>query len=89
MILQVFIELKEHADYVETEIEDKQKRLQAVKQSLQSIESKDQELNKRIDRASKVYDLLEKRIESFKMLPAANKKPLSQAELEFKSQLGL
>ena len=88
MILQVFIELKEHADYVETEIEDKQKRLQAVKQSLQSIESKDQELNKRIDRASKVYDLLAKRIESFKMLPAANKKPLSQAELEFKSQLG-
>ncbi|KAK1685329.1 hypothetical protein QYE76_046177 [Lolium multiflorum] len=84
---KVFIELKEHGDYVKTEIEDKQKRLQAVKQSLLSIETKDQELNKRIDRASKVYDLLEKRIESFKMLPAANKKPLSQAELEFKSQL--
>ncbi|XP_024311354.1 nuclear pore complex protein NUP88 [Brachypodium distachyon] len=84
---KVFIELKEHADYVKTEIEDKQKRLQAVKQSLLSIEAKDQDISKRIDRASKVYDLLEKRIESFKMLPAANKKPLSQAELEFKSQL--
>jgi nuclear pore complex protein Nup88 len=87
--VQVFIELKEHEDYVKTEIEDKQKRLQAVKQSLLSIEAKDEELNRRVDRASKVYDLLEKRIESFKMLPAANKKPLSQAELEFKSQLGL
>ncbi|KAM3389286.1 hypothetical protein ACQJBY_011421 [Aegilops geniculata] len=84
---KVFIELKEHEDYVKTEIEDKQKRLQAVKQSLLSIEAKDEEINRRVDRASKVYDLLEKRIESFKMLPAANKKPLSQAELEFKSQL--
>ncbi|KAG2568614.1 hypothetical protein PVAP13_7NG408400 [Panicum virgatum] len=86
---KVFIELKEHADYVKTELEDKQKRLEAVKKSLLSIETKDQEINKRIDRAFKVYELLEKRIDSFKMLPAANKKPLSQAEQEFKAQLGL
>ncbi|KAL5216333.1 hypothetical protein ABZP36_007734 [Zizania latifolia] len=85
---KVFIELKEHADYLKTEIEDKQKRLQAVKQSLVvSIEAKDQDINNRVDRAFKVYDLLEKRIESFKMLPAANKKPLSRAEQEFKAQL--
>jgi len=84
---KVFIELKEHADYVKTELEDKQKRLEAVKKSLLSLETKDQEINKRIDRAFKVYELLEKRIDSFKMLPAANKKPLSQAEQEFKAQL--
>ncbi|KAL6651343.1 hypothetical protein ACP70R_010268 [Stipagrostis hirtigluma subsp. patula] len=84
---KVFIELKEHADYVKTEIEDKQKRLEAVKQSLRSIEARDQDINKRIDRAFKVYELLEKRIDSFKMLPAANKKPLSRAEQEFKAQL--
>nr|CAB3488206.1 unnamed protein product [Digitaria exilis] len=83
----VFIELKEHADYVKTELEDKQKRLEAVKKSLLSIETKDQDINTRIDRAFKVYELLEKRIDSFKMLPAANKKPLSQAEQEFKAQL--
>jgi nuclear pore complex protein Nup88 len=63
--------------------------LQAVKQSLLSIEAKDQDINNRINRAFKVYDLLEKRIEGFKILPAANKKPLSQAEQEFKAQLGL
>lgn len=69
-------------------MEDKQKRLEAVKKSLTSIEAKDGDINKRIDRAFKVYELLEKRIDSFKMLPAANKKPLSQAEQEFKAQLG-
>lgn len=74
---------------MKTELEDKQKRLEAVKKSLLSIETKDQEINKRIDRAFKVYELLEKRIDSFKMLPAANKKPLSHAEQEFKAQLGL
>jgi hypothetical protein len=31
-----------------------------------------------------VYELLEKQIDSFKMLPAANKKPLSRAEQELK-----
>ncbi|XP_066345828.1 nuclear pore complex protein NUP88 isoform X2 [Miscanthus floridulus] len=84
---KVFIELKEHADYLKTEMGDKQKRLEAVKKSLISIEAKDGDINKRIDRAFKVYELLEKRIDSFKMLPAANKKPLSQAEQEFKAQL--
>lgn len=84
---KVFIELKEHADYLKTEMEDKQKRLEAVKKSLISVEAKDGDINKRIDRAFKVYELLEKRIDSFKMLPAANKKPLTQAEQEFKSQL--
>ncbi|KAK3141567.1 hypothetical protein QOZ80_4BG0335530 [Eleusine coracana subsp. coracana] len=84
---KVFIELKEHADYVKTEIENKQKRLEALEQSFRSIEAKDQDINKRIDRAFKVYELLEKRIDSFKMLPAANKKPLSRAEQEFKAQL--
>jgi len=69
-------------------MEDKQKRLEVVKKSLISIEAKDGDINKRIDRAFKVYELLEKRIDSFKMLPAANKKPLSQAEQEFKAQLG-
>ena len=69
-------------------MEDKQKRLEAVKKSLISIEAKDGDINKRIDRAFKVYELLEKQIDSFKMLPAANKKPLSQAEQEFKAQLG-
>jgi len=69
-------------------MKDKQKRLEAVKKSLISIEAKDGDINKRIDRAFKVYELLEKRIDSFKMLPAANKKPLSQAEQEFKAQLG-
>jgi nuclear pore complex protein Nup88 len=85
---QVFIELKEHSDYVKTEIEDKQKLLEALEQSFRSIEAKDQNINKRIDQAFKVYELLEKRIDSFKMLPAANKKPLSRAEQEFKAQLG-
>lgn len=84
----MFIELKEHADYLKTEMEDKQKRLEAVKKSLISVEAKDGDINKRIDRAFKVYELLEKRLDSFKMLPAANKKPLTQAEQEFKSQLG-
>ncbi|OAY66753.1 Nuclear pore complex protein NUP88 [Ananas comosus] len=84
---KVYIELKEHADYLKTVIDDQQKRLHAVKQSLARYETKEQGINDRIDRAFKVYELLEMRLESFKTLPARNKKPLSRAEREFKAQL--
>ncbi|XP_072969396.1 nuclear pore complex protein NUP88 [Typha angustifolia] len=84
---KVYIELKEHAGYLKTVIDDQQKRLHATKQLLKEFNAKDQVIEGRIDRAFKVYELLEKRLQSFKTLPAANKKPLSRAEREFKAQL--
>ncbi|KAG1346972.1 Nuclear pore complex protein NUP88 [Cocos nucifera] len=84
---KVYIELKEHAGYLKTIIEDQHKHLHETKQLLLNVEAKEQGIKNRIDRAFKVYELLEQRLQNFKKLPGASKKPLSRAEREFKAQL--
>lgn len=85
----MYIELKEHAGYLETIIGDQHKHLHETKQLLLNVEANEQSIKNRIDRAFKVYELLEQRLQNFKKLPGASKKPLSRAEREFKAQLGM
>lgn len=70
-------------------IDNQNKRLNEVKQSLLNAEAKQAVIKDRISRAFKVYELLEQRLQNFRMLPGANKKPLSKAERDFKAQLGM
>ncbi|XP_008787622.1 nuclear pore complex protein NUP88 [Phoenix dactylifera] len=84
---KVYIELKEHAGYLKTIIEDQHKHLHETKQLLLNVEAKEQGIKNRTDRAFKVYELLEQRLQNFKKLPGASKKPLSRAEREFKAEL--
>lgn len=58
-------------------------------QKLSTLESKETSINDRISRASHMYEFIEQRLQSFKKLPGSNKKPLSKAELDFQSQLGM
>jgi len=69
-------------------IDSQNKRLDDAKQLLSNVEGKQRGIKDRISRAFKVYELLEQRLQNFRMLPGANKKPLSRAEREFKTQLG-
>lgn len=84
---KVYIELKHHTNYQKMVLEDQNKRLGDTKQLLLNIEAKEPVIKDRIDRAFKVYELLEQRMQNFKTLRGANRKPLSRAELDFKAQL--
>ncbi|ONK77958.1 uncharacterized protein A4U43_C02F12710 [Asparagus officinalis] len=84
---KVFVELEHHEDYQKTIMANQSKRLHDAKQLLLNVEEKEQDVKDRISRAFKVYELLEQRLQNFRMLPGANKKPLSRAERDFKSQL--
>ncbi|RZR88131.1 hypothetical protein BHM03_00015651 [Ensete ventricosum] len=86
---QVYVELKEHAGYLQTFLNDQNKRLREAKQSILNIEAKEADIRNRIDRSFKVYELLDQRLQNFRNLPATNKKPLSRAEHEFKAELGM
>ncbi|XP_065012085.1 nuclear pore complex protein NUP88-like [Musa acuminata AAA Group] len=84
---KVYVELKEHAGYLQTFLNDQNKRLREAKQSILNIEAKEADIRNRIDRSFKVYELLDQRLQNFRNLPATNKKPLSRAEHEFKAEL--
>ncbi|WOL01647.1 hypothetical protein Cni_G10364 [Canna indica] len=84
---KVFVELKEHAGYLQAVLNDQNKRVREAKQSILKVEAKEAGIRNRIDRAFKVYELLNQRLENFRKLPGVNKKPLSIAEREFMAEL--
>ncbi|KAJ0966402.1 hypothetical protein J5N97_027540 [Dioscorea zingiberensis] len=84
---KVYIELKEHGDHLKTITSNQHECVNEAMQKLSTLESKEANINDRISRAFQVYGNLEQRLQSFKKLPGSNKRPLSRAELEFKSQL--
>ncbi|KAK8926141.1 hypothetical protein KSP39_PZI018299 [Platanthera zijinensis] len=84
---KVYIELEHHGEYVKTIIDSQQQRLKAVEQSLSKLENNENGVKDRINRAFKVYELLDQRLQNFKVLPSVNKKPLSKAEREFNAEL--
>lgn len=86
---QVYIELEQHGEYVKTITDTQLKRLKEVEQCLSKLEKNGKGVEDRINRAFKVYELLEQRAKNFEALPAANRKPLSKAEREFNSDLGI
>lgn len=86
---QVFIELKEHSGYQHKVLKEQHKRLSEAKQSVVNAEAKEADIKNKIIRAFKVYELLDQRLQNFRSLPGANKKPLTRAESEFKAELGM
>lgn len=54
-----------------------------------NVEKKQPELDDRMKRAVERHQLLEKRLHNLRRLPGIYKKPLTRAEREFKSELGM
>ncbi|MQL83873.1 hypothetical protein Taro_016375 [Colocasia esculenta] len=84
---KVYIELKQHGEYLKAMLDRQHLQLQEVNELLHRLEDKEPKLNDRITGAFEVYKHLEQRLKNLKNLPAANRKPLSKAEREFKVQL--
>lgn len=70
-------------------IDDQHARLVGAEQKLQKVEDKQLRLEERIERATQVHNVLEQRLQQLRNLPGAHKRPLSRAEREFKSELGI
>lgn len=85
----MYYELKQHGPKLKRLIDDQQTRLREAQQKLLKVEGKQQLLDDRIERAVKQHNLLEERMHRLKNLPGAHKRPLSKAEREFKSTLGI
>jgi nuclear pore complex protein Nup88 len=84
----VHLELKHHAPQLKKIINDQHTRLGDAHQKLLKVEEKEHILQKRVDRAIQMHNSLEERLQHLRNLPGAHKKPLSKAELQFKSELG-
>lgn len=69
--------------------EEHHKRINAVKMLLKNVETKEEKIHERIDRACGSHAELDRRLNKLKSLPLANKKPLSKAEKDFRAQLGM
>ncbi|CAA7406424.1 unnamed protein product [Spirodela intermedia] len=79
---KVYVELKQHGDHLKAILGEQHARLQVVGESLSRLEDKQPRLTSRINRATEVYRIQERRLQSFKNLPGADRKPLSKAERE-------
>lgn len=85
----MYFELKCHGPHLKRIIDDQHARLGEAKQKLLGVEEKQSKLEDRIDGVIKQHGILEERLKRLQNLPGAHKKPLSKAEREFKSELGM
>ncbi|CAK7325851.1 unnamed protein product [Dovyalis caffra] len=84
---KVYFELKHHGPQLKRIIDDQHARLGEAQEKLSKAEKQQSGLEERINRAMQRHNLLEQRLHSLRNLPGADKKPLSKAEREFKSDL--
>ncbi|XP_068660113.1 nuclear pore complex protein NUP88 [Aristolochia californica] len=84
---KVYIQLILRSDHLKRTVADQHARLSDAKQMLSNVEGKQPILEDRLKCAVQAYALLVERLQSFKSLSGANKRPLSRAEREFKSQI--
>ncbi|XP_021295358.1 nuclear pore complex protein NUP88 [Herrania umbratica] len=84
---KVYFELKHHGPQLKRIIDDQHARLNEAQQKILNVETKQSMLEERIDRAVRLHNSLEQRLQHLRSLPGAHKKPLSRAEREFKSEL--
>lgn len=63
-------------------------RLSDAQEKLVKVEDKQMIIDERIALAVNKHDCLERRLQRLRNLPAYQKKPLSRAERDFKSELG-
>ncbi|KAK7860605.1 nuclear pore complex protein nup88 [Quercus suber] len=83
----VHFEIKHHGPQLKRIIDDQHARLVGAQRKLQKVEDKQSNLEERIDRATRLHNFLEQRLQRLRSLPGVHKKPLSRAEREFKSEL--
>ncbi|KAJ4763430.1 Nuclear pore complex protein NUP88 [Rhynchospora pubera] len=84
---KVSIEVKERTRHLESLIEEQNKRVNAVKKLLETVETKEDRIQERIECACSSHDDLERRLNKLRSLPLVHKKPLSKAEKDFRGQL--
>ncbi|KAK2634980.1 hypothetical protein Ddye_029772 [Dipteronia dyeriana] len=84
---KVYFELKHHAPQVTRIIDVQHARLGEAHEKILKVENKQPILEERIDRAVKLHNLLEQRLQRLRNMPGVHKKPLSRAEQDFKSEL--
>ncbi|KAL5984457.1 hypothetical protein ACLOJK_018562 [Asimina triloba] len=84
---RVYVELKHHGSYLKRILTDQHERLHQAKQKLNNVEEKQRSLDDRLLHAVQTYGILDERLKRFRSLPGPNKRPLSRAERDFKSQL--
>ncbi|XP_041999377.1 nuclear pore complex protein NUP88-like [Salvia splendens] len=84
---KVHFELQRHAPQLKNIIDGEHSRLHKMQQKLLEIETNQEKLEDRVDRAVKIHSSLEERLKSLRSLPGLQKNPLSKAEREFKMEL--
>ncbi|GMP69377.1 hypothetical protein CsSME_00028665 [Camellia sinensis var. sinensis] len=84
---KVYFELKHHGPQLKKIIEDQHGRLREAQQKLLKIEEKQEIIENRISHATQMHSHFEERLRRLRKLPGVQKKPLSKAEREFKSEL--
>lgn len=80
--------MQHHAPNLKRIIDDQHQRLAEANQKISKVEKNQSLLEKRIDKAIQRHDSLEQRLQRLRSLPDTHKKPLTRAELDFKSELG-
>ncbi|KAI3982067.1 hypothetical protein MKX01_018973 [Papaver californicum] len=83
---KVWFELKHHGDYLEKVIDKQKHHLHKAQQDISKVE-RQPSLDDRINHALEVHCSLEDRLRTLRNLPRGHKKPLSRAELDFKTEL--
>ncbi|KAL7214788.1 hypothetical protein ACSBR1_027050 [Camellia fascicularis] len=84
---KVYFELKHHGPQLKKIIEDQHGRLREAQQKLLKIEGKQEIIEDRISHATQMHSHFEERLRRLRKSPGVQKKPLSKAEREFKSEL--
>ncbi|MCL7026470.1 hypothetical protein MKW94_006644 [Papaver nudicaule] len=84
---KVWFELRHHGAYLKEVVDNKEIRLRDAHRDLLKVEERQPSLDDRINRALEVHESLEGRLQALRNLPRAHKKPLSRAELDFKTEL--
>jgi len=86
--IQVFVELTSHGNRLNDLVEGQHRHLQQVQENVKQAQRGTGALSKRIEKALEKTWQLEQRIKSCSNLPGLRHKPLTEAELTFKSELG-
>ncbi|XP_020875927.1 nuclear pore complex protein NUP88 isoform X2 [Arabidopsis lyrata subsp. lyrata] len=84
---KVYFELQHHAPNLKRIIDDQHQRLAEANEKISKVDKNQSFLEKRIDKAIQRHDSLEQRLQRLRSLPGTHKKPLTRAELDFKSEL--
>lgn len=85
----MYFEIKHHGPHLKRIIDDQHARLSEAQQKLTRVEEKQPKLEDRIDHTIQQHGILKERLQRLRNLIGAHKKPLSRAEREFKSELGM